>query len=735
MPFKISILLLILLIGKSVLAQETFPPPVHPLKIQAHRAQGKIILDGKLDEKDWESTPTIGDFTEVEPFQGKTPRFKTRVKILYDSTNLYIGAFCEDSIRTKKDIRVRDLSRDFDFQNGDIFGFRIDPFNGKRNCLGFDTNPYGVQRDLQAFDSQIFELNWNALWKVKTRRTAEGWYAEFAIPFTSLRYPNSKLSNNHTWNLIFIRIKRKTNEYSTFPALPRSVYPTRMAYGAELEGLVLPSPTANIQVQPYVLFSQDHSNIHDSLSNTHKPKAGFDLKWALNTHTQLDLTVNPDFAQSDIDQPVINLGRSAINYPEKRQFFLDNSGLFSIGIQGTLFRSTFYQPFYSRTIGLNSEGLPQAIQGGARIVDRTPKRTLGAMFLRQEGKDSIIGTDYLVARVQKNYGKEENIGFLLTEKYEEPNTARAPHISNTSFSINGLNHLSPNFNVNYLLSGTQELKDHSHGLAGSVNFNYRTNKWTLITEHHYLGERYNPALGFLSRGGVIYNNLSIERNFRSPKFPKSILQITPGFYYDLYQDPKTFQIQEEDINFNPLSIQWVNGANLFLVATYTYQNITDTFSPLHLKINPGKYRFWQSLSAFSSDLSKPLSIVFFGTFGAYYNGIQIEPNMTLRYSPDPHYVFSLQYDWGHFKHLGSLSQNIDTHLWVASTQIYYNPRLFFNGLMEYNSLNNSLSYNTKLTWEYSPLSFIYLVLTNVNDRYNQYQEKQFIAKISFIKQF
>ncbi len=733
----------ILLIKSSVYGQNSFPPPVHPYKIKVARTHGKIIIDGNLDEKDWQEARIIGDFVQVEPHQGAKPRFGSEIKILFDSTNLYIGAYLHDSIHSAHDIRVQDLSRDFEFQNGDIFGVRIDAFNGKRNCLGFDTNPYGVQRDIQVFDSQVFELNWNALWKVKTRRDEKGWYAEFAIPFSSIRYPKNREASSNIWGMTFIRLKRNINETSTFPPLPRSVPFTRMTYAAEVSGLEVPSPKANIQVQPYASFVDDQSNIQDTARHTSKPKIGLDVKYALNTHTQIDLTINPDFAQADIDQPIINLGRSAISLPEKRQFFLDNSGLFSVGVVGTVFRNTFLQPFFSRSIGLNAEGVPLAIKGGIRFVDRTPKRTIGAMYLRQAGSDSIRATDFSVARVQKNYGEENNLGILLTNKYEEPIHAISQHTDNTSISLSGLNRINNNLALTYLLSGTWDhlfsstspKNSQTKGYAGSLSFNYQTNNIDISTEHHLVTQSYNPALGFYARQGTLYNTLSIEPKFRSKKFPKTFREVSPGLFLDIYNDLQTLKIQEVDFGINPISINFVDGTNVFFLSNFTYQNLTDTFTPLHLKIAPGQYKYWQHLMEFRSDQSKPFSFRIFGQIGNFYNAFNLETNLNVRYSPDPHYVFYLDYERNSFKHLGTDSQDIITQVLVSGTSLYYSPKLFMDGLIQYNSLDKAFSYNTKLSWEYSPLSFIYLVLTNLKDEYNRYQERQIISKISFVKQF
>lgn len=274
----------------------------------------------------------IGSFVQVEPNQGKAPHFATQVKILFDDTYLYIGAFCEDS----------------------LVHIRIDAFHQKRNCLAFDTNPYGVQRDAQIFDDQLYEINWNALWKVKTSITLKGWYAEFAIPFSSIRYPKTAGSKRTIWGIKFQRIQRRLNELSGFPAFPRSIDGSQMSYEADLAGLEVPTPHSNIQITPYSLYINDRQARHDTIHHGGSIKIGLDAKWAFNTHAQVDLTINPDFAQADIDRQIINLSRSAIFLPEKRQFFLDNSGLFTVVHPGSIYRSDFVQPFYSRTIGLGS---------------------------------------------------------------------------------------------------------------------------------------------------------------------------------------------------------------------------------------------------------------------------------------------------------------------------------------------------------------------------------------------
>lgn len=719
----------------TLLAQESFAPPARPVQIEASRATGKISIDGILDEKDWKNAVSIGSFIQIEPLQGKQPTFDTEVKILFDDTYLYIGAFCKDSIRRKQDLRVADLSRDFDFKNGDLFAIRIDAFNSKRNSLAFDTNPYGVQRDAQIFDDQNYEINWNALWQVKTSITPQGWYAEFAIPFKSLRYPKPAGSKLAVWGIKFQRIQRRLNELTAFPAFPRNVGGSRMSYAAELTKLELPAAHSNLQILPYGLYFNDRQAAHDTVHIHSKLKIGLDAKWAVNTHSQVDLTLNPDFAQADIDQQIINLSRSAVLLPEKRQFFLDNSGLFTVGLPGSQFRSDFIQPFYSRTIGLNSAGLPQPIQGGIRYVDRTDERTIGSMYLRQQGTDSIRATDFSVFRYQRSYGRQSNAGVLFTNKYEETLKGNAPHIANTTLSFNGINRFSDNLSTNFMVSGSHEGLNHTNGVAGLLNFHYENNKFYLNTEHYIVTSNYNPAMGYFAREGVVYNNFSFAPHVRASWLPKSIREYSPGIFIDIYQNIHGLSSQEQDYGFSPFSLQFNNGSHFFLADVYTRQSITSNFSPAGATIVAGNYAFLQHIIDYRTDQSRHLSGEVSTTIGNFFNGSQVEFSLNARYSPEAHAVFFLNFDQNKLGHLGIYRQTITTRLLSAGTQLYWNPHLFFNGLLQYNSLQTSVNYNLRFSWEYHPLSFIYIVLTNLNDRSKAFSERQFINKISFVKQF
>ncbi len=240
-----------------------FPPQLIQQSIYAKKTTANIVLDGKLNEAGWQTANIVTHFKQVEPFQGEASDYATIVKILFDKKNLYIGAFCKDTAG-KKGVRVQDFRRDFDYFSNDLFGVALNPFNGKRNATAFQTNLFGALRDLQVFDDNIFDREWDALWNARSHITDSGWSCEMAIPWKTLRYPKQK-TDSTTWGINFVRIARRENEASAYPGFPRSFDSYRMGYAALLKGIEPPPPSTNIQINPYWVNQLDNKK-------TNRPK-------------------------------------------------------------------------------------------------------------------------------------------------------------------------------------------------------------------------------------------------------------------------------------------------------------------------------------------------------------------------------------------------------------------------------------------------------------------------------
>lgn len=366
----------------------TFDPPPVPQKFHVSQAEQQINIDGILSESDWNKAEIIKNFVQHNPDQGANATFDTEVRVLFDEMNLYFGIIAYDDPDGGKNLRVQNLTRDYEWTLNDAFGIAIDGFMDKRFALTFEVTPYGNVRDLQVTDGVNMNLDWNALWKVKTTINEDNWVAEIAIPWKSLRYREG----TDEMGVVFMRNIRRLNEFTVNPQIPRAFTPYRMAYEGILTNLKTPKPSSNIQINPYVLGAAGQEKINGVGETLFNKKLGGEVKWAISSNTVLDVTLNTDFAQAEVDRQIVNLDRVSLLFPEKRQFFLENASLFQANV------TSFIQPFFSRRIGLDDNGNPIPIHGGFRLITQNDKYSLGAIGMSQKGTESTEGSQFGVLR-------------------------------------------------------------------------------------------------------------------------------------------------------------------------------------------------------------------------------------------------------------------------------------------------------------------------------------------------
>ncbi len=729
-----KIILAITLLSNAVQAQDSlnFSPPLKAPIVYAIEAKDNIVVDGRLNEESWRAAPVIADFFKLQPRQGGAYLYKTFVKIVYDKKNLYFGVFCKDTAG-KKGVRVQDYRRDFTPDN-DVFMIQLDPQNLKRFCVSFQATPLGTQGDMQVFDDQLRDTNWDALWKVKTTVTDSGYYAEFAIPFKSLRYVKHG-NDSVSWNLTFSRIARRDNEQTVFPAIPQTYSPYRMSYGAELKGLQLPPPSTNIRVQPYSLYQYSQStNSNNVTTNSSTLKFGGEAKWAVNPHAVLDLTLNTDFAQAEVDQAVNNLTRFNVLFPEKRQFFLEDQGVFAgASIEGL-------KPFFSRSIGLSNtqfNAKPVPIDAGLRFTDRTKDRTFASLYVHQEGTAEQGAADFGVLRYLKNYGKENNIGVMFTDRVDEADPRKGFNTKNNStLTVDGLVRPSNTLSIQYLTSVSNNNSPDSLGFANYFKIKYFDNKFFFYYQNEFISQKYNPAMGFIFQNNVIYHQ-TVEFISLRPKNKKWswIREAEIGFDVNYYQNASDFKFQQADLYIYPIYIVLNNGGVVQYAIRPNWQNINFDFSLLGVKLAQRNYSYTVHELTYQSDQSKKFSFLGDFNFGQYYNGTMQSAALGMRYAPSPMIAVSANYTLQKFEDFGLDKVNLRTNLYNAQLRAALNPQVQVSAYYQYNSFGKLGQWNARASWEFAPLSFIYLVYNENNFKDTPVKNQSMIAKISFLKQF
>ncbi|MEL6696966.1 MAG: DUF5916 domain-containing protein [Bacteroidota bacterium] len=712
---------------------ENFPPPEEPISIQAVKVEGKITVDGTLDEADWQRALPVKDFFRTEPRQGGDIRYQTQVRFLYDEKNIYVGAFCQDSTGLKG-IRVQDLRRDFSWGENDIFGVALDPQNLKQYAQAFQTTPYGNQRDFQNFNGNNFDTGWNTLWKVRTKRTSEGYTAEFAIPFKTLRYDKPEDGKPVEWGITLVRYARRDIEVSTFPAIPQAFTPYRMTYAAKLTGIEVPPPSANVRVEPYTLFQYDNIQTGGDIDTSSSGKLGGDIKWAINPRSVLDLTFNTDFAQADLDRAVNNLERFNIFFPERRQFFLENSGIWAGSSQRAI------RPFFSRRIGLqgNFNAAPAPIDVGARFTQRTDKQAIAGLFVRQRATPNSSASNFGVGRYLRNYGRENNVGLMVTHRLDEAsNQLGQAANNNTTVTIDGQIRPKSQWDIQYMLTTSIDEGSGEVGYGGRIFAGNSSNKFYYGWSTEFIDANYLPAMGFVRQNDLISHNPGGYYIWR-PKKLSWIRRWDPGVFASFNHDASNpARFQQASLYIFPVYLWFKDDSFLEFSISPTWQNINFDFAPLGIPIAQDNYFYNRYLVRYNTDQSKKWSASTSYSFGRFYNGVRNTAFFSGRLAPIPQAALTFDYEYIDLKNVGKAQEDLVTHLLTAGARFALNPRVQLSIFYQYNSFDEQGRWNVRGSWEYQPLSFLYIVFNDsrINSELDPFQEQQFISKLTWVKQF
>ncbi len=721
-----------------VLAQdaEIFPPDSIKKEIIAVEIGTAVRIDGLMNEAEWKTAAASGHFVQIEPLQGEAPNYDTELRVLYNRQFLYFGIFSRDS-SGKKSIRATDFKRDFDIRQHDQVGLSFDGFNDRRNAMAFGANPYGVQRDLLTFDDTYYDIDWDGLWRVRTSRTDSGWVAEIAIPWQTLRYRKAA-DTIQNWGFNIFRNRRLSNEITAFSPYPRAFSAQRMEYAGVLKNLRPPPPKPNVRIQPYILTSYDRYRGFDPDIKPEQTrlKAGGDLKWAINPNSVLDLTANTDFAQADADRQVNNVTRFSVFFPERRQFFLENASLFGVGVGQSIDGSggsMRIQPFFSRTIGLDNAGNPIPIDAGGRYVHRSSRRNYGAMLIRQRELDESPGTNFFVGRFSENFGAQNRIGGLVTVKNQ-------PGGSNIVSTIDGFFRLGESNSLTAMVMHSNAGASGRSGFAGIAQYYNSTNRHKIWWTQSVVTKDFNPEMGFVARHDILGTTPGMNWFYRGRLLPfkKLIRAFEPGFIPEFYHQVSTGKLVERQLLFFPVWINFQKGGYFGYSVNPTYQGLTESFEPLGIKIAAGDYHYFRQQFWYSTDPSKIINLLGQTDWGTYFNGRLFSTDLTLQFAPLPHISIAGRFNRNSFREVGENKTTQSIDLYSIEGRFALNPRLQLIGFYQKNSENKSDNYNIRLAWEYSPLSYVYVVLNKRGfEELNQIRktEDHAVLKLSYLKQF
>ena len=693
--------------ARSPIDPETAPRPEGIVA----RTLGAIVVDGRLDEGAWSGATPITDFIQSKPNTGSPATERTVVRVLYDDTNLYISAFCYESEPDR--ITITSLERDYQSLNSDIFGVSLDTFLDRRNAFLFWINPRGAIRDAQAFDdSRTRNTGWDGIIDVKTIVADSGWTVEMAIPWTTLRFDPT--GGEQAWGVNFLRRVRRRNEDAYWAPLEQREFIHKMSRAGTLRGLAQIRPGRNLTVKPYVkalrgtgdaLAAEDRGNDYDG---------GLDLKYGITPRVTLDLTYRTDFSQTEVDQEQVNLTRFPLFFPERRDFFLENSGIFTFGdVRGlsgdprTGASLRDFTLFHSRQIGLRSRA-PVPIVGGGRLTGRVGAFDLGLLNVQTQSLGNDPAENFSIVRLRRKVLGNSDVGFMLGNRQ---GTGSFGGQYNRSFGVDANVRFLRNMVVNSYLALTRsnpaggEIGDE----AARFSVGWRDRLWDGSALVRYVGDAFDPGVGFVRRGGIRHYYGTFGAHPR-PRIPH-ILNLNPyveGHYItDL---GGTLETRSARLG---LGTTFLDGGRLTLQYTNRFERLDEPFQVRsNVAVPIGDYSFGEASATYVSSGGRPLSGRLTVSGGGYFDGSRstIAANTQWR----PNYHVSLDLSATH-NALSVQGNSFTADLYSARVKYSYNTKLYFRGYMQYNAAADQLVVNLRLNFIHAPLSDFFLVYTERRD--------------------
>ncbi len=689
------------------------------------------VIDGNvIDDPAWRAGEPITGFWQTQPNAGQAASQRTEVYIGFTDTALYIGVIAYDD--EPLEIISTDSRRDSSLDNTDSIRIMIDGLLDRQNGYVFGTNPAGIEYDGQisregagqfVFGGQGgFNLNWDAPWTVRTEVSDFGWSAEMEIPFTSLRFGKGEVQE---WGLNIERRIRRNNEVVFWAPMSQDRSLIRVSEAGSIRGIRVPRQR-NLQFTPYVLGQAQRGG--DRSGTETEQDVGFDIKYSITPSLTLDATYNTDFAQVEVDDQQVNLDRFSLFFPEKRPFFLENAGQFTVGNPREV------ELFFSRRIGIGEDGAQVPIDGGLRLSGKVGTTTnVGLLFMSSEAVAGVSSANkFAVARVNQELANRSSVGFLIVNRDGDGSLlGNGSDDQNQTYAIDGRWGIGEN-----LLLSAWVARTDTPGLTGkddalSLNANFNDADWTMDFAYSEVGGAFNPEVGFLTRSDYRRVSGLILRRIR-PDNLWNLFEIRPHISYRGFWDFDGFQ----ETGFLHVDSHWEfdTGAEIHTGFNITKEGVKEPFDIIPgVTIQPGTYDHAEVQIIWRGDESKPLNFGLRATAGGRFGGDRVSLAPTVRYRIGEKFSSELAYNYNDFD-LPVPGGDFTANLLRLRLSYSFTPKILLQLLSQYNEVDDRISNNLRFSWLQSANTGLFLVYNEIDERGlgAPPRGREFIVKFSHI---
>jgi hypothetical protein len=663
-------------------------------EITIERTDRPPVIDGNVSDNAWLRAAVINQLYQREPINGEPVSEKTEFLFLYDNNNLYIGLKCYDD---PGGITAKELARDVSLGEDDRIQVIFDTFLDGRNGYWFQIGPRGSIGDaLVGENGKDFNKSWDGIWDGKARITGEGWEAEMVIPFKTMGFKKGL----ETWGLKIIRYIKRKSESSYWPATSLNADKFAISDAGRMTGLKNISQGIGLDLVPYATggFSKKQAGSPDPVLD-----GGIDAFYQVTPSLKAAVTVNTDFAQTEVDERQINLTRFNLYFPEKRDFFLDGANYFTFGINGDKENKQATQmiPYFSRRTGLDNDGNPVAIKYGGKITGKAGRFNFGLLHIKDDNIWDNPG--FSAGRVSVNFGKQSSAGFILT------NGNALSSATNTLAGIDLRLARSDFRATRSVIFNIYGVKSFTGGLTGKdfsfgTEINYPNDFLNFRFGYLQTGENFTAGLGFVPRKNIeeFYGSL-----FLGPRPENSpVLQIKSGIDYLLISDIQTGSIQTGEVGLDFIKIIMLSGDEISFFTDYNYEYLENSFNIFDtISIIPGKYHFWRHRLVLSTAKRRNLWALARLEIGSFYSGTRKDLMLQAGYKVAVPVFIGLEA----YHRLVNLDEgDFLARIYRLNFNILFGPNMTWYNYAQYDNQSERIGLQSRFQWIIKPGREIFL---------------------------
>ena len=689
--------------------QEPETPTSQPVARAIELTTAPVVDGNVIDDPAWTGAVAIDDFWQIQPQAGQPASQRTAVFVGYTDKALHIGFIAYDD--EPLEIISTDSRRDSSLEDTDSFQVLIDGLLDRQNGYVFGTNPTGIE-----FDGQVagegqgqftrggggFNQDWDTSWTVETEVSDTGWSAEMEIPFTSLRFGTGSVQ---TWGFNFERRIRRNNEVAFWAPLSQDRNLYRVSEAGSIEGIRVPRQR-NLQITPYVLGRTRRGG--EFVGTESQEEIGIDLKYSITPSLTLDATLNTDFAQVEVDEQQVNLDRFSLFFPEKRAFFLENAGQFTVGNPRDV------ELFFSRRIGI-AAGRPTPIDGGLRLSGKIGASTnVGLLRMSSDAVEGLASAnDYTVARVNQELPNRSAIGVLVVDREGDGSLlGNRADDQNRTYALDGRWGIGENALIQGWIAKTDTPGWTGRDDAFAISGDYNDADWTFGAGYTEVGRDFNPEVGFLARRDYRRFEGRIVRRIR-PDRMGSIFEIRPHVSYRGYWDFEGFQ----ETGFLHVDTHWEfrSSREVHTGFNVTTEGLKEPFDIVPgVTVQPGAYNHEELQLVYQGNRSAPLNFGVRSYLGGRFGGDRLTLEPTARFRVGDKFTSEFSYNYNDFD-LPVPGGKFTADLWRFRVSYSFSPRMLVEMLMQYNEQQDQVSTNLRFSWLQTANAGLYLVYNEVDE--------------------